>query len=304
MPHHPPSRRLIVCADDLGIGPETSRGIIELARDNKITATVLLVNTPTAEDAVVQWKRANAVCDLGWHPCLTLDSPILPAAQVPSLVDGDGRFWGLGAFIKRWAFGKLRANEIAAEWRAQLRRFRDLVGADPVIVNAHQHVAVFRPAGQILMDLLATLPNRPYVRRVREAAGTLRRIPGARLKRVFLSTLANRNNRDLDRNGFPGNDVLAGIANHGDVHHPSFYTRWLERTRGRVIELMVHPGYRDETLLGRDCVPGDGGLERRDRELDLISQPIFADSVRRAGFRLTCPNELFGSGMREHADAA
>jgi len=46
------TRFLVVIADDYGIGPETSRGILELAVRNLITGTVLLVNSPYAEEAV------------------------------------------------------------------------------------------------------------------------------------------------------------------------------------------------------------------------------------------------------------
>ena len=45
-------RSLVVVADDLGIGPATSHGILHLAALGKVTATVLLVNSPHAEAAV------------------------------------------------------------------------------------------------------------------------------------------------------------------------------------------------------------------------------------------------------------
>ena len=57
-----------------------------------ITGTVLLVNSPHAEAAVSAWRRAGSRPELGWHPCLTLDAPILPPSRVPSLVAPDGRF--------------------------------------------------------------------------------------------------------------------------------------------------------------------------------------------------------------------
>jgi predicted glycoside hydrolase/deacetylase ChbG (UPF0249 family) len=288
----PQTRRLVICADDFGIGPETSRGILDLALAKKISATVLLVNAPNTEDAVRRWRRAGPDCDLGWHPTLTSDAPILPAREVASLADRDGRFLTLGRFIRQWLLGRLRAEEIAAEWRAQLGRYRDLVGADPALVNTHQHVAVFHPLGHILADLLRALPELLFVRRVRETIGLWRRVPGARLKRMFLTSLARRSNREFDRRGFPGADVLAGVANHGDVHDPAFFARWLQWSPGRVVELMVHPGYRDETLVGRDCTLADGGLERRVHEREWLAHPEFCAAVRRAGFVVVAPRQL------------
>src|SRR5947209_16873441 len=90
-------RFLVVTADDFGIGPATSRGILDLAARGKVTGTVLLVNSPHAAEAVRDWRRAGGPgrLDLGWHACLTLDRPVLPPRQVPSLVRPDGTFLSL-----------------------------------------------------------------------------------------------------------------------------------------------------------------------------------------------------------------
>src|SRR5262249_14499418 len=102
------ARHLIVTADDFGIGPATSRGILELAAEGLVTCTVLLVNSPHAENAVEAWRRAGRRPELGWHPCLTLDRPVLPAWEVPSLVRPDGTFWPLGRFVGRLLFGLIQ----------------------------------------------------------------------------------------------------------------------------------------------------------------------------------------------------
>src|SRR5271155_5869108 len=115
-------RYLIVTADDYGIGPQTSRGLLELGLEGRITATVLLVNSPYAEPAVRSWLQAGRPIPLGWHPCLTLDRPVLPPERVPSLVDGQGKFRPLGGFMRRVALGRLSADEIRAELYAQYVR--------------------------------------------------------------------------------------------------------------------------------------------------------------------------------------
>ena len=94
-------RYLLVTADDYGIGPETSRGILDLGREGLVTSTVLLVTSPHASAAVQAWCEAGQPVELGWHPCLTLDRPVLPVDQVPTLVDSEGRFWPLGKFLRR-----------------------------------------------------------------------------------------------------------------------------------------------------------------------------------------------------------
>ena len=93
-------RYLLITADDFGIGPDTSRGILDLAARGAVTSTVLLANSPFAAEAVAAWRKAGGRLELGWHPCLTLDRPVTPPDRVPSLVDDAGRFLTLTPFLR------------------------------------------------------------------------------------------------------------------------------------------------------------------------------------------------------------
>lgn len=297
-------RYLIVTADDYGIGPATSQGILDLAIHGRISATVLLVNSPFAAAAVKAWRQAGNPRELGWHPCLTLDEPVLSATRVPSLVDDLGRFWPLGRFLKRLYAGRVKAEEIAAELRAQLHRFHDLLGFSPRVVNSHHHIQVFPPVGAILCDLLDRTRPLPYIRRIREPWPILGRIPGARAKRLVLSLWGRRDARRQVRKGFPGNEWLAGITDPPWVADPEFFTRWLARIPGQLVELTCHPGQLDPTLIGRDCTATDGHVQRRFREWHLLRHPSFAESCQRAGFSLVSPSELSHLGAVGRTDAA
>jgi chitin disaccharide deacetylase len=287
-----PQRFLIVTADDFGIGPATSEGILDAADSGAVSASVLLVNSPHAESAVRAWRQRGCPMALGWHPNLTLDSPVLPATQVPSLTGPDGKFWPLKGFLTRWLTGRLRDEEIEIELTAQLRRFCDLTGQAPAIVNTHQHVGVFAPVGLILLYVLERQGCFPFVRRVRESWPTLFQVPGARIKRGILNWLGRSLAHAQEARQYSGNDWLAGITDPKWVKRPTFFKKWLNAVPGNVVELMCHPGHLDNTLLGRDCQPGDGLLERRVDELRLLQQPDFLESVREAGFTLAAPDQL------------
>jgi predicted glycoside hydrolase/deacetylase ChbG (UPF0249 family) len=279
-------RLLVVTADDFGIGPATSRGILDLAAAGVVTSTVLLVNSPFAEDGVVMWRKAGRPVELGWHPCLTLDAPVLPPGEVPSLVGPDGMFPGLGTLLKRLLLGRVRADEVERELRAQFQRFVDLVGGPPANVNAHHHVHVFRPVGDALRRVLAELAPRAFVRRVVEPARTLWRVPGARAKRAFLTRLGRVAARRQDAAGLSGADALLGVTDPRCVNDPAFFARWLATAPGRVLELTCHPGHFDPTLVGRDGTLADGQVHRRVSEWELLRKPAFLDAVRAAGFTL------------------
>jgi predicted glycoside hydrolase/deacetylase ChbG (UPF0249 family) len=300
---HQTSRQLLVIADDFGIGPNTTAGILQVASKGMLSGAAFLVNAPSSVDAIRHWRKAGSTLELGWHPNLTLDYPIADRAQVPSLVRADGTFWPLSQFLKRWLFGRLNANEIHRELTLQLQRFIELVGHPPRFVNFHQHIALFAPVGGILLQVLAQLPERPYVRRVREPWPILAKMSGARFKRVLLNYLGRRASRLQAAHGFPGNDWLAGLTNPRRVEDPLFFATWLKTMPGRIVELMCHPGQHDPTLIGRDCTETDGLVQQRVNELRLLQEPAFREAIQLAGFQLTTPTELL-FGHSGHARCA
>src|SRR5262249_37195015 len=172
--------------------------------------------------AVRRWRQQGSLLEIGWHPNLTLDSPLAQPAQVPSLIRADGSFWRLGDFLKRWLLGRLAANEIELELRLQLRRFTELVGLAPTFVNCHQHIGLFAPIGEILLRILGEMNVKPYVRRIGEPWQVIRSLGGARVKRACLGWLGRRLSRMQAAQGFPGNDWLAGITKPKCVLDPAF----------------------------------------------------------------------------------
>jgi predicted glycoside hydrolase/deacetylase ChbG (UPF0249 family) len=291
-------RKLVVVADDFGIGPETDRAILELASEGLVPSTVLMVNSPHAEAAIRSWNRAGRPLELGWHPVLTCDSPVLPAERVPSLVEENGRFHPLGRFMRRSLLGKLNCGEVLAELAAQYDRFLDLAGAPPALVNSHQHTSLFRPVSAALHELLKSKRERPFVRRVREPRSMIARIPGARIKRGVLSFLGKGQAQELERDGFPGCDWLAGINDPKFIHDPAFLARWLTRVPGRSVELACHPGYYDRSLIGRDGTETNGLLDRRVWELERYRDPELRSVIARAGFEIVPASRLNQKPLR------
>jgi predicted glycoside hydrolase/deacetylase ChbG (UPF0249 family) len=305
-------RKLVIVADDFGIGLATSQGILDLAHKGRVGATTLIVNSPYAEEAVRQWRRAggSSLVELGWHGCLTLDRPLLPPHRVPSLVNVAGEFLAPGQFLRRVLARRVVMAQVQAELQAQYERFQQLTGQLPQVVNGHHHIQVFPGISQVLLAVLQK--QRPYVRRVRETLAMLCAEKRARGKRLLLSTLGRRACPALDKLGFPGNDYLIGISDpHGLAWPDPAQARralkgWLAATPGDVVELMCHPGRYDEVarrcdrpsslsrLLSRwlPSVAVECGPEVRVRELELLAEPSLVEMFREQGFHLTRPHPL------------
>jgi predicted glycoside hydrolase/deacetylase ChbG (UPF0249 family) len=290
-------RRLLITADDFGIGPDTSRGILDLAERGAITSTVMLVTSPYAEEGVRQWQQRGRPLELGWHPCLTLDAPILKPGEVPTLVDSNGKFLPLGSLLKKLILKRVNAQQIERELQAQLRRFIDLAGHEPRNVNGHHHVHIFKPVAAALANILQKQSTVPYVRRVVERR-TLLKVKGARIKRAILSHFGKRMRR-----AFPGNDALLGITDPPFVHDPQFFANWLAHSRGDTLELTCHPGHLDATLEQRDGSLADGQLHRRAAEFARLGDPAFLECVQAAGFELVTGEMISQSATlpRQHA---
>lgn len=287
MTARPPRRSLIIVADDFGIGPAVSKGILELAREGFLDAGALLVNSPYAAESVKAWDAAGRPIPLGLHLSLTIDRPICSPGSVPSLVDGDGAFLTLSKFHVRLALGRISSGELQREFAAQWDRFIELVGDPPALVNGHHHVHGLRLPARVLVGLLEHRGHRAYVRRVKEPWRALVRAPGSTVKRFFLRW-ACAGNRTFDAAGLPGNDVLLGLADPRRAAQLDYLTRWFVSPRGRVLELMVHPGRSDETLLGRDGKDASL-LAAREEEMHRLRDPSLAGMLDRLGLSTRGP---------------
>jgi chitin disaccharide deacetylase len=146
--------RLIVNADDLGISRGTNRAIAECFSRGIVTSASLLVNMPAWEDAV-RTAREQPALQIGLHVCLTSGRSVLPARQVPLLVDDGRRFahsflglWRLLRSPQREAALTQLAAEIEAQWE-RARRSQLRLGH----LDSHQHVHMLPDLFPVVADL-------------------------------------------------------------------------------------------------------------------------------------------------------
>jgi hopanoid biosynthesis associated protein HpnK len=156
---HPGSRLrsgspgLIVHADDFGISENVNEGILLAHTRGIVTSASIMAGGAAFEHAVAMSHRTPSL-DVGVHVTLTGERPLLPAADVRSLVDGEGRFPDHAtAFGKRYLLGRIRPGEVRKEIEAQLKTVRN-AGIKISHVDSHQHVHMFPMVFAILLDLI------------------------------------------------------------------------------------------------------------------------------------------------------
>ncbi len=155
-------RAIIVNADDFGLTAGVNAGIIGAFLRGPVRGASLMVTTPGFADAVALARRHPAL-DLGVHLALTAVGPALPAARIPSLVARGGRFPPLPVWLARAAGGRLRADEVRAELRAQLERAL-ATGLPFSHLDGHHHTHLFAPVAAVAAEL-AREYGIPVVRR-------------------------------------------------------------------------------------------------------------------------------------------
>ena len=83
--------KLILNADDFGLSASVNKGIIDCFNEGLISSTTMMMNTPYTDEAIKLAKEHN-IKNIGIHLNLTYGKSVLPANEVPSLVDENGVF--------------------------------------------------------------------------------------------------------------------------------------------------------------------------------------------------------------------
>jgi chitin disaccharide deacetylase len=132
-------RFLIVNADDLGLSATVNAGVFAAHRDGIVTSASLMVRQSAAPAAAEQ-ARDHPELGVGLH------------------VDLGQWDYENGAWIQ--AYLHCATDDPAAvevECRAQIERFRALIGRDPSHLDSHQHVHESEPAKGVVEGLAAEL---------------------------------------------------------------------------------------------------------------------------------------------------
>ena len=264
-------RRLIVNADDFGLHAAVNRGILAAHTEGIVSSTSLMAGGAALDDAVRIAKQCPQL-GVGVHLTLVGASPLLPVAEVSSLLDEAGDFYGsYPLFIKRFLRGKIRLAEVERELAAQIDRVR-MAGIQPSHLDSHQHLHVLPGIGGLVLDLARRfsirairIPAEP-VAFIGATPATVGRLAG----RGGLTMLANLFRQHAAAAGIRTSDHFFGMLAGGQLTEPALLAI-LRRLPPGDSELMTHPGFADESL---------ADAFRWDYQWDAERQALTAPAVR------------------------
>jgi predicted glycoside hydrolase/deacetylase ChbG (UPF0249 family) len=268
------TRLLVVNADDMGLTPGVCRAVERAHADGVVTSTSVLAVGTAFEQAATAVRDSGDLA-LGAHLAIVgEDRPLLSAREVPTLVDREGRFpLSYRTVVARGAAGRIDADDVVREFRAQLDRVRG-IGVPVTHLDTHQHTHLWPAVAAVVVDL------------AREAGIRSVRLPTSR-RRGPLGTgvrvLAGRLRRRLDRAALVTTDGYAGLdeAGHLDGERFAGALRHLTDSGAATAEINTHPGEAGERELDRF----DWAYSWGD-ELAMLTAPSTRAEVERRGWRL------------------
>jgi predicted glycoside hydrolase/deacetylase ChbG (UPF0249 family) len=265
-------RQLVVNADDLGLTVGVNNGIFDAHDRGILTSASLFANAPATVDALHR-LRVRPSLGVGVHLALVDGTPMLPPGRVPTLLEDDGRFrasWK--PFIVACLRGRVALDEVERELTAQIDRIRS-EGIRLTHLDAHKHVHAFPP----IFAIVARLAERfriPVVRVPYErwspvwGDATARRTARRQaLLNAAMLPWARRDHRTALMHGLRSPQFV-GRAHTGVLSVDSF-AGMVRRLQPVVTELMVHPGYVDDTLVQTHTRL----LSSREQELHVLCAP-------------------------------
>jgi len=276
--------RLVINADDFGMTPEISRGIIRAHHDGCVTSTSVLGNCADLAGAKALLAEAPNL-GVGVHLALVGGRPTSPPERVSSLIDGDGRLpAGPRDLFKLWMKGSIQRAHVETEIGNQIDRVID-AGLRPDHLDTHHHLGFVPVIGQAM-----------------EAAARRRGIPGIR-SAVEQPTIAwlTEPRRGLEAGLLAGLSWLTrrkmGALRHGPQSWGFVESGQLDEVRileiiGRlgpgVHELICHPAEA-----GTSSSEPDGPRYDRPQELRALTSAKVRGALQRQGIALCRWKDLF-----------
>jgi hopanoid biosynthesis associated protein HpnK len=243
-------RRLIINADDFGLTHGVNRAVSDLHCAGVLTSTTLMARAG-ATDAAVALARATPSLGVGCHVVLVDGEPVLPASQIPSLIDAKtGSFRNaLGAFLRRLFTGRISLTEIEAEARAQIESLQRR-GVRITHIDAHKHTHMFPPVLRPVLRAARACGIRA-VRNPFEPVWAVRASAGAGWARVaevtVLRWLQPRCAAIIAEEGFVTTSGTIAMVGTG-VLNTAMVRSLLNDLPEGTWELVTHPGYNDADL--------------------------------------------------------
>ena len=242
-------KKIIVTADDFGMCRYVNNAIIDLVDFGTLTSTNVLTNMYALDDIEKLKNRSNVSVGIHWN--ITSGKPVSNPEEIPTLVDGDGRFHSLVKFKKLVRLRKISKADIEKELRAQYLRFYESYGKTASYWNTHENSSHVK----VVFDICCKLGVEYHIPATRvfdrvyldfdQVSGMLRK-----MREYLVRTILHNRYKGIRKNFKMPDGRLVAFSNKIKLD--------IERNRKAIlsskcstIEMVIHPATQlDEKLFG------------------------------------------------------
>lgn len=280
---------LIINADDFGRSPQVNAAVLRAHRQGVLTSASLMVAEPSAAEAAAAARDCPAL-DVGLHVVACNGRSLLPARQIPGIVDGSGRFPRSEAWAGlRYALRPHLYSQLKDEFRAQIERHLELVGYLNHI-NGHHNLHLHPTLVDILTKLAAEY-RVPCLRLVREPVLTTLSLSRSHWPRklrdhLIFACLAANARRKMRRLSLKFNDCLFGFHQTGRLSEAYVLGALVRLPENSITEFYFHPAIE---------VNGEPPMgPSQTAETSILTSPAVRALIELQGIRLMTFRELAG----------
>lgn len=235
-----PRTRLIINADDFGISPAVTDGILEAHAAGGVSSTSMLVHCPGWEDAVGKVAGSPAI-GIGLHFNLLIGTPLVPAVTTANR--RTGRFLTLAELTIRSLAARLDGDEVEAECEAQCKAI-EATGITLTHIDSHRHTHAL----PTIRGAVARVAARRGIA-VRRPVESHRRFPNDIPSQLHRAVIAwSWHTSSLVVRYARATDHFIGVSMQGGDRFERQLTHVLDRLPSGSVEMMVHPGRVDAAL--------------------------------------------------------
>ncbi|MDO4204525.1 MAG: ChbG/HpnK family deacetylase [Selenomonadaceae bacterium] len=279
--------QIIVNADDFGRHRLINEAVKKAAETGCLRSATVMPGGIAFDDAI-ETAKSHPDLGLGIHFTLVNGNPILPPAEIPSLVAENGLFYdNYGLFVKRYAQGKVNMDEVRRELAAQLTKL-EATGVSLTHFDSHQHIHSLPGITEIALDIAC----KAGIKAMRVPAtglflngGLGKDRLGSVIGRAGLRFMAVMARQKAKSRGLVTTEYFAGNVAGRAVNLADF-SAIIGKLREGTTEIMMHPG-TDNTVLQKDC----GWEHDFEAELASVCTPPtdkLLKNIRIANFRDLC----------------
>ena len=280
--------KLICTADDFGIGYETSRGIVHAHLFGPVTCTSLMTVTGDHAKRSMPLLEAAPGLEIGLHLVMSGGDKPLVATKASGLLGHDGRFLPLPKLILRAYFGRLDRRGVLDEVLAQADMCEQLLCRKPAYVDGHHHSHQLPTIRDAVLQAINAGKLPRLTRATVEPTVIQKSVKVAGVRRKVARHLGRTGGAFYRDHAIRTNDYFFGMLDDADLRRPMPWADYLSLLPvDGSVEWVVHPGFDDASLRGRDSY-----VDQRVLEVNTLCDPAHRMTWECAGIELTTKSAL------------